>query len=219
MSTQLSITRALATIKSLNARINKLSKGQVIILPTAGTGEDLVIINNSGLTKEKAEAMIKSNWDELQNTIKVRDDIRSAVTQSNAVTKIEVGGKSYTVVQAIDAKKNLVDKKALLDQLKKNIISTNNQYQAQSTAHQKQLGQVRTEALANGKNHTEEALKVYTNPVDLRMAPGLVDPLSATELVAKLEDEISDFELNVDYALSESNALTKITIESGNLKL
>lgn len=219
MSTELSITRALATIKSLNVRIKKLSAGQVIILPTAGAGADLSIINNGSLTKEKAEEMIKSNWDELQNTIKVRDEIRAAVTQANAVTTVEIAGKTYTVVQAIDAKKNLVDKKLLLEQLKKNIISTNSTFQKQSAAHQQQLGQVRSEALSNGKKHDEESMKVYTNPIDMRMAPGLIDPLGATELVAKLEDEISDFELNVDYALSEINAITKVTIESGAVKL
>lgn len=219
MSTELSITRALATIKSLNVRIGKLSKGQVIILPTAGTGADLTIINNGGLTKEKAEEMIQSNWKELQDAIKVRDEIRAAVTQSNAVTKVTIGGKEYTVVQAIDAKKNMADKRALLEQLKKNIISTEQSYQKQSAAHQQQLGNVRSQALANGKKHDEESLKTYTNPVDMQMVPGLIDPLKATELVAKLEDEITEFELNVDYALSESNAITKVTIENGDVKL
>ena len=41
----------------------------------------------------------------------------------------------------------------------------------------------------------------------------IIDPLKIDDLIAKLEEEILNFETNVDVALSQSNALTYITIE------
>ena len=51
---------------------------------------------------------------------------------------------------------------------------------------------------------TEVFLK--NNPVEL------VDPLKIGEKIAALEEELSDFEENVDVALSEHNAICTIEI-------
>lgn len=219
MSTELSITRALATIKSLNARIKVMTAKQVLTLPTAGTGTDLGVINNPDVTVERAEELIKSNWQALQDLIAVRDAIRAAVIQANATTKVTLGGKEYTIVQLLDAKAALGDKKELAKVLKKNQSNTNSIFKQQDELYQQQLGNVRSQILSTGKKHDEESMKAHTSSIDLRMKPGIIDPLQAAEVIKQLEEEISDFELNVDYVLSEINAITKITVEAGDVKL
>lgn len=219
MSTELSITRALATIKSLNVRIKNLTAKQILTLPTAGTGGDLTVINNPDVTADRADALIKSNWQALQDLIAARDTIRGAVIQANATTTVTLGGKEYTIVQLLDAKAALGDKKELVKVLKKNQANTNNVFKQQDDIYQQRLGQIRSEALSTGKKQDDESLRTYTAPIDLRMKPGIIDPLKASEIIDKLEEEISDFELNVDYALSEINAITKITVEVGDVKL
>jgi len=219
MSTELSITRALATIKSLNVRIKNLTVKQVVTLPTAGTGRDLTIINNPDVTADRAEEMIKSNWQALQDIIEARDAIRAAVIQANATTIVKLGGKEYTIVQLLDKKAGLNDQKELVKVLKKNQANTNSVYKQQDEIYQRHLGNVRSEALSGNKKQDDESLRPYTAPIEMRMKPGIIDPLKASDLIDALETEISDFELNVDYALSEANAITKITVELGNVKL
>ena len=41
----------------------------------------------------------------------------------------------------------------------------------------------------------------------------ILDPLKLEEKIVKLEKEISDFEVNVDAALSVSNAVTSVTVQ------
>lgn len=219
MSTELSITRALATIKSLNVRIKNLTAKQVLTLPTAGTGTELGVINNPDVTADRAKEMITANWQALQDTIAARDAIRAAVIQANATTTVKLGGKEYTIVQLLDAKAALGDKKELVRVLKKNQSNTNSVFKQQDEIYQQRLGQVRSEALSSGKKQDDESLRTYTAPIELRMKPGIIDPLEAANVIDKLEEEISDFELNVDYALSEINAITKITVELGNVTL
>lgn len=219
MSTELSITRALATIKSLNVRIKNLTAKQILTLPTAGTGNDLGVINNPDVSADRAEELIKSNWQALQDTIAARDAIRAAVIQANATTTVKLGGKEYTIVQLLDAKAALGDKKELVKVLKKNQSNTNSVFKQQDEIYQQRLGQVRSEALSTGKKQDDESLRTYTAPIELRMKPGIIDPLEAANVITQLEEEISDFELNVDYALSEINAITKITVELGAVKL
>jgi hypothetical protein len=219
MSTQLSITRALATIKSLNVRIKDLTAKQVLTLPTAGTGSELGIIDNPNVTADRAEELIRGNWQALNDLITARDNIRAAVIQANAETKVTLSGKEYTIVQLLDAKAAQADKRELVKVLKKNLANTNNVFNQQRNLHEQRLGQVRSEALSTGKKQDDESLKTYTAPIDLRMTPGVIDPLDAAKIIKDLEEQLEDFALNVDYLLSETNAITKITVELGNVKL
>ena len=40
----------------------------------------------------------------------------------------------------------------------------------------------------------------------------MIDPCKLSDKIKALEDEIEEFEANVDFALSESNALTQIEV-------
>ncbi|QZA70989.1 hypothetical protein AH06_217 [Erwinia phage AH06] len=214
MSTEMTISRALATVKSLNVRIKDIAVKQVLIIPTAGTGEMQSIINND-ISVADAEELIKKNWSALNDMIKVRNDIRGKVIMSNATTKITLGDNEYTIVEALDFRNALPEKKQILATLQNNYNNTMKSYRQQGAMHDKRLGDVRSESLASGKKFDEAALKTFTDPVDMKMKPGLIDPLGITDVIEALQKEITDFELNVDYALSESNATTKITVEMG----
>ncbi|AHI60351.1 hypothetical protein RAY_202 [Erwinia phage vB_EamM_RAY] len=216
MSTEMTISRALATVKSLNVRIKDISKKQVLILPTAGTGDMQAVINNS-ITVTDAEAAIQNNWNALNDMIKVRNDIRAKIILSNATTKVTIAGKEYTIVEALDFRNSLVEKKDTVECLKRNYDSTMKVHRQQGDIYEKRLSDVRSEALASGKKFDEASLKTFTDPIDVKMKPGLIDPLGISAVIEKLDKEIADFELNADYALSESNATTKITVELGNI--
>ena len=216
MSTEISITRALATLKSLNVRIEEESKRQVLTVPTRGTGDTLDVVDWPG-TSAEAEAIIKKRWQGLNDLINVRNDIRRAVLLSNATTKIKIAGKEITIVEVLDYRKGLPEKTKLLNALKQNVSNVAAVTVRANTAYEKQLQEVRDNAMAGQRKHDEESMAVFLNPITIMHKPGILDPLGAAKIIEDMEAEIHDFELNADYALSESNATTKIVIENDDL--
>ena len=59
---------------------------------------------------------MKSSYDKATDLIKRREAIKRAVVLSNAVTKVTVADKEYTVAEAIEMKNHGMDFKKLLKQ-------------------------------------------------------------------------------------------------------
>lgn len=212
MSTEMTITRAIATQKALTERIAKLTNDYTQIVVTRGLGNYRDLEGFNGTVAE-AEALITSGWTRLNDIIAVRNEIRSKLLVSNATTKVVIGDKEMTVVEALDYRKALGERKALLTRLKSVSNSAQNNLCVAMDRYNKNLDRIRSEAIASGKKVDENFVAMFITPVENSTKPTLLDPLNSDKLVADLQQEMDDFVLNVDYALSESNARTTITIE------
>ncbi|QXO10182.1 hypothetical protein pEaSNUABM37_00221 [Erwinia phage pEa_SNUABM_37] len=214
MSTEMTVTRAIATQKSLTKQIVEANKLLVLCVPTRGEEAYREVQANGKVSVEDATNQIKAAWQRLSDITTVRDDIRAKLVKSNAETTIKVGDVSMTIVAALDFRNSLPERKALLDRMKANWNSTNAAYTQSFNQHEAELTRTRNEALNTNKKVDADFEKNFIAPINLRSRPDILDPMNIKGLIAALEKEISDFELNIDYALSESNAITKITIEA-----
>lgn len=117
-----------------------------------------------------------------------------------------------TVAQAIEYKKIIEYKRYLLDTLKRQKQTV----VIESESH-KQRVQMKIDdniRIICGKDTKPDANTIQTisdgiskgDPIEI------FDPLNLEQVIKNLEMEIEEFTANVDYALSESNALTTITI-------
>lgn len=217
MSTEMTVTRAIATQKSLTARIAEGNKLLVLVVPTRGEGDYLEVEGGYRGSAADCEAEIKAGWQRMQDFVKVRDSIRAELVKSNARTTIKIGGKEMTIVEALDFRNSLPERKALLARMKTNATNSRTHYDQAFNRHEAILGQTRNEALNTNKKVDEDFEKNFIAPINLKGKPGLLDPFNISKLIADLEKEIVDFELNINYALSESNAVTKITIEDSGI--
>lgn len=217
MATQMTVTRAIATQKMLTARIAEASKLLVLVVPVRGEGTYREVEGGYRGTPESCEADIKSGYQRLQDHIKVRDSIRAALVKSNATTTVTIGKKEMTIVEALDFRNSLPERKAILQRMKQNAQNARTHYDAAFNQHEARLTQTRNEALNTSKKVDPDFEKNFIAPIDLKFKPALLDPMDVGKLIADLEKEIADFELNIDYALSESNAVTKITIEDAGI--
>ena len=112
MSHKFSVTRGLVQLKRLEQRINK----KIDIL------EEFVVANKvsstkvkDGLyTKDQFTAKAKSEWDSLNDLISLRKEIKDAIVQSNAKTKVIICGREYTIAQAIERKNAIPFKNFIL---------------------------------------------------------------------------------------------------------
>jgi hypothetical protein len=199
----LSITRALVEIKTLDSRINKIIEYTTFI--TYKTKN-----KNYNHSEEDFKKMVVSEYQSLNDLIERRQKIKNAIVLSNATTEVEIAGKKMTVAQAIEFKNTIVYKTNLLDSLKKQ----RQQVTIDSEAHRIKVQQKIDDnvRIICGKDSKPDAQVIQTvsdgiakgDPIDI------FDPLGLDDVIKALETSIEDFNANVDYVLSESNALTKI---------
>lgn len=199
----MTVTQALAELKMLDARIQKKINDGVYINYVTST---------SVMGADDVEKMIKASYQSISDLIERRNAIKNAVVVSNSKSKVTVGGKKYTVAEAIDMKSHgMLYKNSMLQQMMSQLSGCTSQFEAAKN-------RVEEKALNLGKT-TEDtrdvdvarATEVYAKWIKEHPVT-LVDPLKLKDRVAALEAEISEFVLNVDVALSVSNATTTITI-------
>jgi hypothetical protein len=207
----MTIHQALVELKTLDKRIsNAIMEGGFV---TANKHSNTKI---NGIPVSEFCSDVESRYQKITDLICRREAIKCAVVQSNAITAVTVGGKTYTVAEAIEMKNNgLKGKIALLNQLTSDY---NQSKRIADRANGDELERRAEEHVRNlvgntdMKGATEEAKRAREEFIK-NQTMELVDPLNVREKIEGLNEEILSFTTNVDSALSVSNALTTITIE------
>jgi hypothetical protein len=201
----LTITRALVELKTLDSRINKLILNNYFIIYKTKN-------KNYSINEEEFKKNVLSEYQSLNDLIIRREKIKNAITLSNSKTLVTIGDKSMTVSNAIEFKATIEYKKYLLETMKKQrqmvIIESENHKQR---VQQKVDDNVK---IICGKDSKPDANVIQTisdgitkgDPIEI------FDPLNIDNVIKELETTIEDFSANVDYVLSESNALTTIEV-------
>jgi len=208
---ELSITRALSELKLLNDRIlRKASEGVYI----AGAKKSSKKINNI-YSREEFNEKVKSDYQSITALIERRKRIKSAIVSSNSQTKITISNKEMTVAEAIERKDSIEYDKCLLREM-------SNQFNAvlSNISRQNEMVNANLENLLNtsfGKERTgkvdESEILAISKPYLEQNEWEVIDVLALKTKIEDLKTSIEDFESEIDFTLSESNAITKITIE------
>lgn len=205
----MTIHRGLSELKTLDDRIEKaISTG--LFVSVAQVGRKI----NGQFNEDEFGKIAQSDFDSINALIDRQKVIKQAIVMSNATTKLTVGTKTMTVASAITEKSRLGWKKSLLQQM------TNQLNWAKGTANKNnelvaQNAQKIAEAML-GKDNVKVSKEDYENVTKPFLSNNefhLVDPLNIHDKIKALSDEISEFEMNVDAALSESNAITFIEVD------
>lgn len=205
----MTLARALAEIKLLNSKIEK-NIGRLQLVATKTGKKDIVNGSNEKVVDFNENA--KSNYQSTLDLIKRRNFIKSKLTQANAITTISIGQDSYTIAEAIDRKNSIQIEKTLLDKMKSNL---NLQIKNMNTANDKMeadINRMVETKMGVDKSKAEDVanLKRIFRESDTTT---LVDPLDLKVKIEDLEKSIENFELNIDFTLSEANAINYIEIE------
>ena len=208
---EMTVHKALCDIKLLNKKIFKEISEIKIVVANKSTNNKV-----DGQTLEEFKQSIKSDYQSINSNIDRYKALTRAVAQSNAVTKIIVDGSEYTVAEAIAIKNKLIPiKQQLLDRIlyvynkENSLVKEKNdrlEYEADEFVRDKDLKK------EDSKNLAETILKTRNDYYNTRKYE-LVDPLKVNNITKELKDEIDNFLLDIDSALSVSNANTLITIE------
>ena len=207
----MTIHQALVELKTLDKRIlNAIQESGFVTANKHSNGK----IN--GISVFEYCEDVSSRYQKITDLIRRREAIKRAVVISNAITYVEVVGKTYTVAEAIEMKNHGIEsKKTLLAQL---TYDYNNAKRLADRANGDDLERRAEEHVKNMFGNTDmkgasEEVKRAREEFIKAQTVELVDPLDVREEIEKLNEEILSFTTNVDAALSVSNALTTIIIE------
>lgn len=200
-----SITRCLVELKTLDNRINKLISSTTFI--TYKTKN-----KNYNYSEDDFKKGVLSDYQSLTDLIERRQKIKNAIVLSNATTEVEIAGKKMTVSQAIEFKNTIAYKINLLESLKRQRQHVTIETETHKIRVQQKIDE--NVRIICGKDSKPDAQVIQT--VSEGIAKGdpieVFDPLSIDKVIKDLEETIEDFNANVDFVLSESNALTTVSL-------
>lgn len=157
----------------------------------------------------------RSNYDSVMCLIRRREAIKRAVVLSNATTKVVVAGKEYTVAEAIEMKNHGLDGKNKLRDCLSLALRQAEVTMESANAEADHKADAYIQGIAGGKELKSEEIKSIRDGYLAGLVVEVVDPMpgGARAVLEELTEEISAFLVEVDSALSTSNALTQITVE------
>jgi len=204
----MTIHEALSELKMLDRRI--LRRIDETSFCTANKHSNSKI---NGHTIDEYKDGVTNAYQSIRDVIRRRAAIRSALSNSNAATKITVGGREYTIAEAIEMKKEGV---SLLTYLQNEMSSCynnavraihmgNDELSVNADRYVQNLYGSKDKANADDINKAREVF-IVANTIDF------IDPLDIQKELEALSEEIETFSHEVDSKISVSNALTTITI-------
>ena len=206
----MSIHQALVELKTLDKRIESaIQEGDWVVANKHSNGKI------SGIDLKDFIENVKSRHQKVTSLIARTEAIKRAVVNSNAVTKVTIAGKEYTVAEAIDMKNHGIERLRIF------LRRLNHDYTMAKAAADRANGAelerraddyVRT-MIGNTdiKGLTEEVKRLRDEFIKAQTME-LVDPIGVLKQIEMLNEQINAFEVNVDSALSVSNALTAIEV-------
>jgi predicted metal-dependent hydrolase len=204
------VTQGLNELKLLDARISrKIDDGCFV-----GYAKKVSPNVNGRTTKENYISNAKSDYTSITDLIKRRNAIKSAIVKSNAVTLVDISGKSMTVAEAIERKESITYEQHLLTNLERQYTSAVNGVNKENQKVDDAVTQLLITAY--GKDTKE---KISDTMHDAIAKPyrdnneyALVDGLGAEKIIKEMKEDIENFLSNVDTALQVSNSTTIINI-------
>ena len=204
---KMTVHRALAELKTLDARIQKIISSTKYCFANKHSNTKV-----NGIEIDDYIAEMKDNYKSVKALINRRNAMRKAVVLSNATTEVEIASTKYRVAEAIEMKNHgmynyqvlvsaIIRDKAVAQEA----IDKYNGTTLEKKADDYVIGLYGSKEKASG-TEAGATRKAYieANTYDF------VDPLGITSIQKNLEDMIANFSAEVDAALSVSNAITEI---------
>ena len=203
MTTQ-SITRSLVELKTLDEKITKLtSEGLFMSFKTKS--------KNSGITEDEFRRTADESFARLEGMIRRRDLIKTLILESNLVARVTVAGREMSVAQAIEFKNTIEYKSRLLEVLKRQRKTVLAEQEAHKVRLQTKIDD-NIKIICGKEKPDASVIATVTDGITKSDPIEVFDPLNLEVLIRTMEEDVLNFRANVDFALSESNATTQITI-------
>lgn len=213
---KITLTRALVELKTLDERIQKATMQQFVGLvkgndkkPTLGMFKDA----------EQMERAFTANFNQVNDLMKRRQKIKSALVVANAATIVSINGNTMSIADAIDSKRIAEFRAQLIRSIRQQISNASNTIEKNRVEMEANIqaqidrilgnDQKGKDAASQNKEMIETIRSTMFNLHDMK----IVDPNKLVEQIENLSNELETFISEIDFSLSEINAKTEIEID------
>lgn len=207
---KISITEALNELKLYDSKIEKAIANAKFVGATKKSADKVGVVKRETFI-ENAKASHQSVTDLIAN----RNAMKSAIVKSNAITQIEVNGKTMTVAEAIEHKNSIKYEENFLTEMKKQYANTVNTVDRENKNVDRKVDELIATLVGkdSDKKLSKEDQAAVETPYREKNEYEMVDPINIFDEMIKLESEIDGFKAEVDTRLVLSNATTFIELD------
>ena len=200
---QMSITQALAELKLIRKRFEKVLKdAKFTTVKTKSKQVDVEEFNREA----------KASYQSFRDLVSRYNKVKAAIVVSNATATVTVAGKQYSIAEAVERKRSIEVERNLLNTMRAQWNYSSSEVERHQEIQQERLDKMLLQELGKDSKTSVEVVTALTETFMKNNKAELIDPLGLAAKIKELSDELDNFETNVDWVLSESNGRTIITI-------
>ena len=204
---KISVTRGLSELKTITKRIQGAITGTPFLAIARQDGEKTYDNQN----KNEFASNVKSSFDSIYSLIERWHKIKIAIIKSNAETIVDFNGEKISVSACIERMKSVESKKLLKSTLVSQLVSIDKCVKDANKKVEESLERV-LQAQSVGADKKSTSLDEFIGLYRKMNCFDIFDPMGIKTKVKEIEEEITKFESEIDFILSESNAKTFIEI-------
>lgn len=202
---RMSITRALAELKLLDARITKhISEYQFVCVKTKKI--------NSNTDTQAFMSQSVSNLQSVHDLIAYKNRIKTAIMNSNYKTTVKIGKTECSVVDAIEMKNTIHYREELLNTLRRQREQTHREYDKHKTTVKQSIDANIAQICSRDVKPDIKTIQDLTDMMWKNDPVEIVDGIGIDNVIDTLQNEVDEFLKNIDFVLSESNSITFIEV-------
>lgn len=205
---KLSLTRALAQVKLYTDRINTEIRNLQPTTPLKG-GQ---LVEHPHLTEEdfisKFEAAMQSITDLREN----KRIIQSAIIKANNETTLVINDCTYTIIEAIKRKEDILVDKDILHKLVNSHKKVKTYVENNNLALHQEIQSILNSKASSSAQQSKTFIDEVTANMNTLSNATMINEVAVEELIKSMDNDISTFIAEVDMALSEVNAKTEIEV-------
>ena len=170
----------------------------------------------NGIPIEEYTKMMVGSYDKVCDFIARQEAIKRAVTKSNAVTVVMIGDKEYTVAEAIWMKNHGCESnKLFVKNLNEQFVAAQGNVNSHNGRELEDRADDYVTAMYGSKENrvNSEDVERTRNEFITSNSYEIIDPINISKKIEEIQNKIDRFMIEVDSALSVSNAITKIVVE------
>ena len=212
---KMSVHKALAELKVMDSRIKKAIVDSTFITANKHSNEKI-----NGMSISDFKETIRSSNQKVNDLIKRQNAMKRALTLSNATTTVTINSEKFTVAEAIYMKNHGMDNlKYLLSEIRSqhlramDSLTRNSGDALERRAEAYVLSVIQAQPKESKMSVDSDAIKKLRDTYIKDNTYDLIDPIETAKVIEGLAEYINNFEVEVDAALSESNAVTIIEFE------
>jgi hypothetical protein len=204
---EFTLTRALVELKLYDSKIEKAIKE---LKPVSYAINKIVVDYRQ--TKEEFLDNYKAQMQSVSDLRKNKTVLKNALMKANAETIVKIGDKEYTILEALNRKNDIRTEQLLISQLKNHLNNAIARTENIKNDIEANIERTINSRSSSSSNQSKDYVQTIRDSYKDQM-PELVNADVIEKLITEKEAEITEFIAEVDFALSEINAITKIKVQ------